>query len=254
MSETTSQARGNTATAHDARLLRWSVAAVWALTGLLVFVPAYQAIGEQWLGRLGLPVWPMWLTCAFEVALALRLLLGPSGALLAVAQVAMVAGFTVILAALEPMLLVHPLGMLSKNLPFVGVVAVVALVEREGWTRRAWWLLRWAVALIWLTEGLLPKIAFQQAWELGLATQLQLPGEPAHLVAALGVAQALSAVAALTLPRRPLRWLLGVQLAALIVLPCMVGWLEPQWWVHPFGPLTKNLPILAGTLVIWRRC
>jgi hypothetical protein len=36
---------------------------------------------------------------------------------LAGVQVGAVAGFTVILAALDPMLLVHPFGMLTKNLP-----------------------------------------------------------------------------------------------------------------------------------------
>ena len=74
------------------------------------------------------------------------------------------------------------------------------------------------------------------------------------MIAALGVAQVLSAFAALTLRGRPLRWLLGAQAVALVMLPAMVGWLEPQWWVHPFGPLIKNLPIVVGTLIIWRRC
>ena len=123
-----------------------------------------------------------------------------------------------------------------------------------GWTPRAWWLLRVAVAVVWVTEGLLPKIAFQQAWELALAVRLELPGDPGHLIAGLGIAQALSGVAALGLRGKALKWLLAGQIAALIVLPCIVGSLEPQWWVHPFGPLTKNLPILAGTLVVWRRC
>jgi hypothetical protein len=28
---------------------------------------------------------------------------------------------------------------------------------------------------------------------------------------------------------------------------------EPMLWVHPFGPLTKNVPILAGTWLVLRR-
>ncbi len=237
-----------------ARLMRWSVALVWAATGLFVLSPDYRMIGERWLARWDLPPWLMWGTCAFELALGLRLLALPAGRALSVLQIGMVLTFTAILATLEPMLLVHPLGVLSKNLPFIGVVAVVALVERGGWNARALWLLRVAMAVVWLTEGIGPKILFQQPWELAIATTLQLPGEPSHLVAALGVAQALSGVAALTLRGRPLRWLLAAQVATILALSAMVGWLEPRWWLHPFGPLTKNLPILAGTYAVWRRC
>jgi hypothetical protein len=69
----------------------------------------------------------------------------------------------------------------------------------------------------------------------------------------MGACEVLSGVAALLLRGRPLRWLLGAQLAALVVLPALVGWLDPRLWVHPFGPLTKNVPILVGTAVLWCR-
>ena len=60
-----------------------------------------------------------------------------------------VAFFTLALAGLEPMLLVHPLGMLSKNLPFLLCVSLVARPDREGWTSISIWQLRVAMAIVW---------------------------------------------------------------------------------------------------------
>jgi uncharacterized protein YqjF (DUF2071 family) len=45
----------------------------------------------------------------------------------------------------------------------------------------------------------------------------------------------------------------GLQLLALLVLPIVVGTLIPRLWVHPFGPLTKNVPLLVGTGVVFLR-
>src|SRR5262249_33455540 len=127
------------------------------------------------------------------------------------------------------------------------------LLRREGWTPRAAWLLRGGMAIIWITEGLFPKVLFQAGWEVVLVRRSGLvPGDAAAFLRLMGACEALSGVAALLLRGRPLRWLLGAQMAALVVLPVLVGWLEPRLWVHPFGPLTKNVPILVGTALLWR--
>jgi hypothetical protein len=72
------------------------------------------------------------------------------------------------------------------------------------------------------------------------------------LLVAIGLGQALSGAASLVLRGRPLVALWGAQAAALLLLPLWVGYLEPWLWVHPFGPFSKNLPILASTLVLMR--
>jgi hypothetical protein len=166
----------------------------------------------------------------------------------------MVVGFTVILAALEPMLLVHPFGVLSKNYPLLAMLGTCWLVSREGWSSRATWLLRCGMALVWVTEGVFPKVLFQQPMEVAVVANSGLvPMRPDVFLALLGVAQALSGVLALVLRGRWLAWLLGAHLFALVVLPALVSWQDPLLWVHPFGPMTKNLPIIAGTWVVFRR-
>ncbi len=237
----------------ELRLLRWSVACVWLATGVLVLHPTYRAIGHEYLARLGLPDGVMVVTCVFEILLGLRVGLGRATTAVTVLQAAMVITFTIILGCLDPTLLVNPFGMLTKNVPLLAVVGTAWLVEREGWSRRAVWLLRGGIAAVWLTEGIFPKILFQQAVELNMVTRFGMVPLPAEVFLVLmGVAEAASGVLVLVLPPRPLRWLLGCQLVALAVLPLVAGALDPELWVHPFMPLVKNLPIIAGTASLAR--
>jgi hypothetical protein len=235
--------------------LKVGVAAVWLATGVLVVHPLYRSIGASYLARLGLPVWLMPVTCAFEIVLAFWVALGRASTLVTLLQISMVASFTGMLAVTEPRLLVSPFGMLTKNVPIIAAVGVAWLLEREGMSRRAQWLLRVGMASVWLTEGLLPKILFQQPEELRIAERTGLSfGDPGLLLTLIGGLQLASGVAALLLRGRPLAWLLMAQMAGLVVLPLVVSWLVPWLWFHPFGPFTKNVPILLGTLVVFRRC
>jgi hypothetical protein len=229
------------------------VAFVWLATGLLVFHPTYREIGEAYLTRLHLPVVLMYATCAAEVLLGLRVAWGWATTWITILQIVLIAGFTLVLTVEEPLLLVHPLGMLTKNMPLLAIIGTTWLIEREGLTLRAQWLLRIGVSLIWITEGLLPKIFFQQPLEWEVVTRNQVSMNPAIFLALLGTLQTAAGVLTLLLRGRPLRWLLMAELVALVALPVLASWHHPEFWVHPFGPLIKNVPILAGTWVLLRR-
>lgn len=247
--------RGAQATATELRWLKLGAASLWFTTALGVLHPFYRSVGHAFLARLGLPDWLMWATCAGELVLAVLVVALPPKTWLFVAQVGPVVAFTVILAGLEPTLLAHPFGVLSKNYPFLALVTTTWLVEREGWTPRVTWLLRGGMALIWLTEGIVPKLLFQQPLELAVVEGSGLvPFSPSLFLGLLGVAQAVSGVLAVTLRGRLLQALLVAQAAALVVLPALVSWQDPTLWVHPFGPMTKNIPILVGTLMVLHRC
>jgi hypothetical protein len=238
----------------DARLLRWSVAFVWLATGALVLVPEYQRVGGYYLKLLHLPAELMLATCIVEIALGLRLALGRMATWLAILQIGMVLAFTAILASVEPMLLASPFGMLTKNIPLLAAVGTAWLLEREGWTPRAHWLLRAGVGIIWITEGIVPKILYQQETELRVVAESGLvPWKPDDFLFWLGLAQAASGLCVFALSGRPLRILLACQLAALVALPILVSLHDWELWIHPFGPLTKNVTILAGTWLLLRR-
>ncbi len=235
--------------APGATLLRWGNASIWLATGLLVLATGYREFGGRQLDALGLPHALMWATCVAEVVLGVVIARRAPGWLLTLVPTAMVLSFTLILAVHDPTLLVHPLGVLTKNVPVLALVWVSFEVHRSGWTPRATKLLRVGMALVWMTEGLFPKLLFQQPWELELAAAFVGPTRASVFLGVIGVAQVASGVLALTLRGNALRALLAAQCVALVALPLMVGLREPHWLTHPFGPLTKNLPILAGTLL-----
>ena len=112
-------------------------------------------------------------------------------------------------------------------------------------------LLRTSLVAVWLATAVF------SVWELrGQSRELLagLPtgwttGEAAWLPTAIILAGAAAdAVLGLWLAFRPGR---GAYLAALVLMGAMTllaTLLHPAWWLHPFGPLTKNLPIAA---ILW---
>lgn len=238
----------------DAAILRAGIASIWLLTGLLVAHPFYRATGAAHLDRLGLPHALMFLTCAGEVALGVFILCAPMTRGLAALQLAAVVTFTAILAVQQPMLLVHPFGILTKNVPLMAAIVALAMVDGAGWSPRAESVLRAGVAAIWITEGLLPKILFPQAMERDVVARTGLvPMDPALFLVGMGLLEIVAGVLTPVLQGPLLRALLIAELGALVLLPVLVSMHEWRLWVDPFGPLTKNLPILAATLVVLRR-
>jgi uncharacterized membrane protein YphA (DoxX/SURF4 family) len=239
---------------RDCLWLRASLAFIWLATGLGVLSPYYRAIGAESLGRLGMPPWLMIATCVFEVLLGLRVLLGRADTWLVLLQGAMIVVFTVLLGISQPALLVDPFGVLTKNLPLLSILATLWLLEREGWTPRALWILRAGMASIWFLDGLFPCLLVQSAELRQLVGFLGLPlGDPGQTLAILGGSQAVLAVLVLVLRGWPLRLLLLLQAVGVVVITILVTRFDPRLWFHPFGPLTKNVPILLGTLVVLDR-
>jgi hypothetical protein len=238
----------------DSRALRAGVAFVWLATGLGVLHPFFREQGTPYLRLLGLPDGWMYAACAGEVVLGLCVLLLPARSWLTAVQVAAITAFTVTLAAVEPGLLVNPFGVLSKNVSLLAFVAAAWLLQREGWTRRAGWVMRFGLAFIWVWEGLFANAVFQSETLRAViaAAGLDLPN-PRLFLAAAGSGEALGGVAILVLRGRPLRWLLVLQTAGLLLICILVTNYNPLLWFHPFGPLTKNIPLIVGTLVLLRR-
>ncbi len=236
--------------------LRASLSLVWIWTALAVLHPYYRSVGSSYLSQMGLPSLLMYATCAFELILGVAVLLLRPRVLLVGLQAAMVLTFSLILAVWQPLLLASPFGMLSKNLQFLCVLYVLFLVEKSGkWTPQAQLLLRIGMATVWLTEGLFPKLLFQQQIELQMVPRIGIHAvSPSVLVGMMGIGQLVSGILALTLSGKWLRLLLLLQACALVFLPLAVGFLEPTLYVHPFGPFSKNLPILVGTWVVRKQC
>lgn len=108
-------------------------------------------------------------------------------------------------------------------------------------------LLRFAVAVVWIVSGVVSLGLYPLHDSLALLARAGITGQAAPL--ALGAAALLDialGIATLTLRRR--RWLWDIQAAVILGYMGIVTLALPEFWLHPFGPIVKNLPLLVG---IW---
>ena len=120
--------------------------------------------------------------------------------------------------------------------------AALASVERTA---------RVALALVWVYEGLVPKILFTTRQEIDLVTRsgLYWPTPQATLVFA-GVCEILGGLWLLS--GRATRAAAALSVALLLVVGTLCAVLEPGILYHPFGGLSKNLGLLACAAAVYR--
>ncbi len=47
------------------------------------------------------------------------------------------------------------------------------------------------------------------------------------------------------LSKYKLKFCCGVQVVVILIYTTLLTWIEPNYWIHPFGPITKNIPIIV---------
>ncbi|KQY51286.1 NAD(P)H-binding protein [Lysobacter sp. Root494] len=106
-------------------------------------------------------------------------------------------------------------------------------------------LLRVAVALVWIVTGIVSLGVYPVPESLALLARVGLHGSFA--LVALYVAAILDlALGIATLAMRRRQWLYAFQaLVTLGYTAIITVWL-PGYWLHPYGPVLKNLPLLAA--------
>ncbi|WP_374583355.1 SDR family oxidoreductase [Pseudoduganella sp.] len=110
-------------------------------------------------------------------------------------------------------------------------------------------LLRATLALVWLVTAVVSAFIYPQADSLALLARVGLEG-PLALLALYGAAalDAAFGIATLAWPRRAL-WL--AQGALILGYSAVIAACLPEFLWHPFGPLLKNLPILAMLVLLY---
>jgi uncharacterized protein YbjT (DUF2867 family) len=131
-------------------------------------------------------------------------------------------------------------------------VEFVAAMERQAVRMQArlnWLLplLRLSIALVWIVTGIVSLGLYPVADSYALLARVGITGMLAPLMlygaALLDLA---FGIAILVLKRRRLLWL--AQVAVIVFYSLIISWRLPEFWLHPYGPLLKNLPMLAA---IW---
>ncbi|MBF0428655.1 MAG: hypothetical protein HQL94_06995 [Magnetococcales bacterium] len=111
-------------------------------------------------------------------------------------------------------------------------------------------LLRWALGLFWAASGLIPILVEQSRWEsYALLERLGLTGRLAN--AALYGAAALDILLGfLLLMAIQVRLVGGIGIFATLLFSALILGFMPEFLWHPFGPLTKNIPLIAALIIM----
>jgi hypothetical protein len=119
----------------------------------------------------------------------------------------------------------------------------------QGWTQP---LLRVALAALWVWTAIVSLWLFPREASEALLARVGLHGAPATF--ALFAAAGLDLLFGLLTLWAPARWRPAVWLSQIVLVlayTVLVTLFLPEFWLHPFGPISKNLPILAALVWLW---
>lgn len=108
-------------------------------------------------------------------------------------------------------------------------------------------LLRLSIALVWIVTGIVSLGLYPVAESYALLARVGIHGMLAPLMLyGAALLDLVFGVATLLLKRRHFLWL--AQIAVIVFYSVIISWRLPEFWLHPYGPMLKNLPMLAA---IW---
>lgn len=112
-------------------------------------------------------------------------------------------------------------------------------------------LLRISIALVWLITGIVSVWVYPIADSLELLHRVGVPTAlgTTMLYGAAGL-DFIFGVATLALRKRRLLWLM--QMALIIFYSVLITIYLPEFWAHPYGPILKNLPMLAAIWLLYQ--
>ncbi len=123
-----------------------------------------------------------------------------------------------------------------------------AMTARLNWILA---MLRASIAFVWIITGLISLGLYPADASYALLAQVGITGTLAPIAlygsALLDLA---FGVGIYVVKARQRRWLWRAQATLIVGYSVIIAWFLPEYWLHPFGPLLKNIPMLAVILVL----
>ena len=113
-------------------------------------------------------------------------------------------------------------------------------------------LLRVSIAAVWIWTAIVSAGLYPVADSYTLLLRTGAPAALAPLM--LYGASALDlafGIATLAWPHRSRRWLWLAQIALIAFYSVVIAWRLPEFLLHPYGPISKNLPMLAALWMLY---
>jgi hypothetical protein len=111
------------------------------------------------------------------------------------------------------------------------------------------WLLRAAVACLWLVTAVISALAPQESGVLRLLARCGFEGDAGTAVWIASCT--LNTLLAIAILRRPGAWTYALQIGAVLGYTVTAAVNMPELVIDHCGPLLKNLPLLALLLALW---
>lgn len=112
-------------------------------------------------------------------------------------------------------------------------------------------LIQYSLVAIWIITAVVSYWDAQQVNSLGRQWLLQNGLESRDWQnAVIGAGILWDTLLGLLLLAKKQSWIYGVALAGTILMTLLATWLTPQIWLHPMGPLFKNLVIWVALWVL----
>lgn len=124
--------------------------------------------------------------------------------------------------------------------------------QAERWHARLYFLrplLNIGIALVWLWAGIVSAFVYPAADSYQMLESVGITGVWAPLTL-YGASAADFALGIAMLRRWRLRLIVGLQIGIMLAYTLVISFCLPEFWLHPFGPLIKNLPLLTAILVL----
>ena len=110
--------------------------------------------------------------------------------------------------------------------------------------------MRFAIAAMWIFTGVVSAGLYPVDDSYALLARTGITGRAAT-VALYGAAALDFAIGIATLLMRDRRWLWLTQLSVIAGYTAIITLFLPEQWLHPYGPVLKNLPLLAAIWLLY---
>lgn len=125
-------------------------------------------------------------------------------------------------------------------------------LEADQWHARLYFLkplLRLSIALLWIITGLVSAFFYPLSSSFELLSRLGITGivAPISLYTAAGINLALGFA---TLLNFRIQLVATLQILLILTYSALISIGLPEYWIHPYGPVLKNIPIIVATLIL----
>jgi nucleoside-diphosphate-sugar epimerase len=132
------------------------------------------------------------------------------------------------------------------------VLAEIPVTAAEHWHSKLYFLkplLRISIAFVWLFTGIVSAFIYPIEHSYQLLAALGISGWLAPL-ALFGAAGLDFGLGLATLLNYRLKQVGRLQLLLILSYTLLISWYLPEFWWHPYGPVSKNLPLIVATLIM----